>query len=568
MFPRRKEMVKPLALRVFLLATIAAFCFSCATETAVSNPTPVDQTAAVSPAADSVEAEKPVEEKVEEEASSAQSATPVLSKQDPADPKPAMAKKTVVAPEKTAKLKPAPAAPTIPEVNDATVVASIADWTVTGKELRDRIYTEVYPDHYDMTPRIKPVDSNEAVLLLLGEKALAMEAHKLGKHKEGTVATSLERYRTSLLINQLMSQVIKVSDVQVSDAEVKAFQQIKPELDDARAKTMLMKTKAQKLGKDFITKLYTSRHSQKKTENIAKAAQMHQRLLLRPKEPRANNISWILRKQIQNELTPDERKIVLATYDGGVFTVEDWFSALHQMAPPGRPKNLGTAKGAEQFLDKSLRQPLLRAEAIERGLDKDAKFIKSVREREYRSLINLVRSDMTKAVPDPNDQEIAAHYAAIKDRFGREDSLKAQLIWCENETAAHKAKAELDQGQAFADVQAKYAIDKKNLEPRDLSLRQEGIFWEEIWTSEPNQILGPILGFQERQFRWRIIKTLEKQPKGPKDLDDNIKSTLKWEIRKGKVDAQLRDRMRDVLKKYPHKVFKERLTAFEPGRTP
>lgn len=557
-------MVKPLALRVFLLTAMAAFCFSCAPEAAASKPTLVDHTAADSPSPDSAEAKTLVEEK----ASSTRQTAPVLDKQDTAAPKSACTPEPGVASETTAKAQPASAPPVMSDVNDATVVASIGDWMVTGKELRDKIYTEVYPDHYDMTPRIKPVDPHEAVFLLLGEKALAMEAHEQGKHKEGTVASSLERYRTNLLINQLMSQVIKLSDVQVSDAEVKAFQTIKPKLDDAQAKTTLMKTKAQKLGRDFIAKLYTSRHAQKKTENIAKVAQMHQRLLLRPKEPRANNISWILRKQIQNELTPDERKIVLATYDGGAFTVEDWFSALHQMAPPGRPKNLGTAKGAEQFLDRSLRQPLLRAEAVERGLDKDVKFIKMVREREYSSLINLVRSDMTKAVPDPNDQEITAHYAAIKEKFGREDSLKAQLIWCENKAAALKAKAELDQGQAFAEVQAKYTIDKKNLEPRDLSLRQEGMFWEDIWTSEPNQILGPVLGFQERQFRWRIIKILEKQPKGPKDLDDSIKSALKWEIRKDKVDAQLCERMRDVLKKYPHKVFKERLKAFEPANTP
>jgi len=356
--------------------------------------------------------------------------------------------------------------------------------------------------------------------------------------------------------------------VQDSEAEVKAYQQIKPELDDDRAKTMLMRTKTQKLATDFITQLRTSRHAQKKTENFAKVAALHQRLLLHPKEPRANNVSWILRKQIQSELTVDEKKIILATYDGGVFTAEDLFSSLHQMAPPGRPKNLGTAQGVEEFLDRSLRQPLLRAEAIERGLNKDAKFIKSVREREYSSLFNKVRSDMTKAVSEPNDQEVVAHYTAIKDKFGRDDSLKAHIIWCENKQAAQKAKAELDQGQGFSEVQAKYAIDKKNLEPRDLSLRQEGMFWQEIWSSEPNQILGPMLGFQENQFKWRILKTLEKHAKDPKELDDNVKRTLQWEIKKDLVDAKLRDRMRKVLQTYPHKVFTDRLKTFEPANTP
>ncbi len=537
-------MDRPLVLKALLLVAIVALSLSCGQEMAVSDPTPLDHTAEV----DKVTERKPGEQTPSD-----------LSKQSPTSPRPKIKKEPVTASEKTAtvKLDPLPV-----DVNEATVVASIADWMVTGKDLRTRAYREVYPDHYDMTPRIKPVDLNDVAFLLLGEKALAMEAHEQGLHKEGNVAVSLERYRTGQLINRLMSQVIKTSDAQVSAADVKALQQTKPELDDDRAKAMLMKKKAQKLGRDFIAQLYTSRHAQKKTENFAKVAGIHQRLLLHPKEPRTNNVSWILRKQIQEELAADEKKIVLATYDGGVFTAEDLFSALHQIAPPGRPKNLGTAKGIEAFLDRSLRQPLLRAEAIERGLAQDATFIKTVREREYSSLYNRVRADMTTAVSEPNDQEVAAHYAAIKEEFGRDDSLKAHLIWCENRQAAQEARTELNQGQAFVEVQAKYATDKKNLEPRDLSLRQEGIFWQEIWISEPNQILGPMLGFQEGQFKWRIIKTLEKQPKGPKELDDNIKRTLQWEIKKDQVDAKLKGRMREALRKYPHKIFKERLKAF------
>ena len=133
-------------------------------------------------------------------------------------------------------------------------MATIGDWKITGGELKTRVYAEASPDPYSLTPRIEPVDLNDVVFLLLGEKALAMEAHKQGQHKEGTTAVSLERYSTGLLINQLMSQVVKEKDVQVSEAEVKAYQQIKPKLDDAQAKTALMRLKAQKLANDFIAK--------------------------------------------------------------------------------------------------------------------------------------------------------------------------------------------------------------------------------------------------------------------------------------------------------------------------
>lgn len=564
-------MDRSLALRMVLPVIIGALCFSCTPESAQSESTvPVDTVSNESPV--TLDVEEPITLDVKGQTAAVNEVAPAVAQPAPAEPQTNTPRTPVVTPEKpdTVKADSAPkvVVPAPVEMNDTTVVASIKGWDITGKELRERAYREVYPDQYDMTPRIEPVDLNDVTLLLLGEKALAMQAHEQGQHKEGNVATSLERYRTTLLIRQLMSQVVKEKDVQVSEAEVKAYQKIKPELDDARAKAMLMRMKGQKLAGDFIGKLRTSRHAQKKTENFAKAAALHQKLLLHPKEPRTNNVSWILRKQIQNELTPDQKKVVLATYDGGVFTVEDWFTALHQIAPPGRPKNLGTAKGVEQFLDRSLRQPLLRAEAIERGLDKDGQFIKSVLEREYSSLYNKVRSDMTKAVAEPNDQEVEAHYAAIKDQYGREDSLKAQIIWCENKAAALKAKAELNQGKTFAEVQAKYAVDKKNLEPRTLALRQEGMFWQEIWASEPNQVIGPMLGFREGKFGWRVIKTLEKERKDPKDLDENIRRTLQWEIRKDQVDVQLKERTKELLRAYPHKIYRERLKAFDPANTP
>ncbi len=82
----------------------------------------------------------------------------------------------------------------------------------------------------------------------------------------------------------------------------------------------------------------------------SRAAEIHQRLLYRPKEPR--NVGWIQNSQVRNELTPQEKNIVLAAYDKGKVTLEDWLVALCEIVPPGRPKDLHTTKGVEQLLDR------------------------------------------------------------------------------------------------------------------------------------------------------------------------------------------------------------------------
>ena len=92
-----------------------------------------------------------------------------------------------------------------------------------------------------------------------------------------------------------------------------------------------------------------------------------------------------------------------------------------------------------------------------------------------------------------------------------------------------KAKAEIDDGQDFEAVKQQYALNKK-MKAFTTRPYNEGLFWDELWAAEPNDVLGPIKGYDGRDIKWRIVQILEKKPGEIKEyseqMNDNIKRRM------------------------------------------
>jgi hypothetical protein len=88
----------------------------------------------------------------------------------------------------------------------------------------------------------------------------------------------------------------------------------------------------------------------KHPEAFDTVARIHRQLLERAQQQPERN--WILLKQIREEISPEEKSIILVSHRKGQLTVLDWFMALHDIRPPDRPHDLNTVEGVERFLDK------------------------------------------------------------------------------------------------------------------------------------------------------------------------------------------------------------------------
>ncbi|MHC4646850.1 MAG: M56 family metallopeptidase, partial [Planctomycetota bacterium] len=129
----------------------------------------------------------------------------------------------------------------------------------------------------------------------------------------------------------------------------------------------------------FYQQICNQRNLRKLSHNLPKVIEAHQRLRYHPQKPRRGY--WITNRQIREELTQQEKDTVLATFEGGQVTLEDWFGALSELPPPRRPKDLDTPGQVERLFDNVLKMSILVAEAESRGLDEDEDFLRMMNER-------------------------------------------------------------------------------------------------------------------------------------------------------------------------------------------
>ncbi|MGD2095747.1 MAG: hypothetical protein PVH77_12140, partial [Phycisphaerales bacterium] len=295
---------------------------------------------------------------------------------------------------------------TQPKVNvpvNPNIVAVIGGYAISKQEYEKRLLTETAPRGYDSFGRETERPSNEKVLMkMVAEKAMILEARQQGYlEKDERLIKAIKRFRDRRITNLLLQRQLqdKVNKITITDAEIEERIKANPKLTRDRAEAIVKRVKANEIINQYFAQVSQKLHVTKVSENFNKAVQVYQRLLNKPKKPR--KVPFIRNYQIKEEMTEEEKKIVLAKYDNGQVTLLDWFDALGEIAPPSRPKNLNTVAGVEQLLNRALRLPLLVTEAGLLGLDKNMSLLKQVKEYEDRMLLSRIRSDKYKELKEP-----------------------------------------------------------------------------------------------------------------------------------------------------------------------
>jgi hypothetical protein len=363
------------------------------------------------------------------------------------------------------------------EETEPNVVAKIGDYTIKKEELEERLMTELRPNPYELRSETETPDAKAVLMKMIAEKAAVIEARRQKFHEEETVQAATKRFKEKKLVNSLLTTHLQ-GKMTITDPEIDEKMKSDPKLDRARAKAMLTRTKSGKLLGQYYNELYKKFHVQKMSDNFSKAAQIHQRLLFQPKKPR--KMGFIRISQTKDELTPEEKNIVLAAYDNGKITLKDWFDALCEMSPPSRPRDLNTSKGVERLLERALRIPIFISEAKLLGLDKDENLLKQVKEYEDGILLNKARREKIKDIKGPiPDEQIVDYFNNNKEVFGTQNTLKIDQIWCQDLKTAQKAKADLDNGRDFESVRKTYSLQEKSY-PFDAYLGSEGMFFKDL----------------------------------------------------------------------------------------
>ncbi|MHC4543875.1 MAG: peptidylprolyl isomerase [Planctomycetota bacterium] len=444
---------------------------------------------------------------------------------------------------------------------DPNAVAKISNYTIKKEELEKRLMMELRPNPYEPRSETETPNAKAVLMKMIAEKAMVIEARKQKLHEDETIQAVTKRFMEKNLVNSLLKTHLQ-GKITITDLEIDKMIKSDPKLDRARAKAMLTRAKSGQLLGQYYNELYKKFHVQKLSENFFKAAQIHQRLLFQPKEPR--KVGFIRIRQIKNELTPEEKNIVLATYDNGKITLKDWLDTLCEMSPPSRPKDLNTTKGVEQLLERALKMPIFISEAKLLGLDKDENLLKQVKEYEDGILLNKARNEKIKDIKGPiPDEQIVDYFNNNKEVFGTQNTLKIDQIWCQDLKTAQKAKAELDNGKDFESVRKTYSLQEKS-SPFDTYSDNEGLFFKDLWNSDPNKVVGPVKGFYRDGFKWRIVKILEKKPGTVTEYSVEMKQNIEMKMLDEQRNTILEEYRKELLKKYSYEIYDERIRDIDP----
>lgn len=445
------------------------------------------------------------------------------------------------------------------------IVAEAGNYAITGEELATRLTGELLSNAEKYKGKSGAANAKAVLLKIIVEKAMLIEGRKENLLEgESRLRRFKEQRLTSLLLGTELGGKIRVTDAEI-DAKMKA----NPKWDRARAKGMVEREKGMVLVDQFYKELCEKLNVKKLRDNFAKGVQIHNRLLFSPREERKGY--WIKKKQIDEELTPEEKAMVLATFEGGKITLLDWFMRLNEMSPPSRPKDLYTPKGFEQFLDSTMRKPLFIAEAKSRGLDKRGDFLQQLRKYEDRIMPGKVRDKVFAGLAKPTKEEVRAHFDEHKEEFISPNTLKIDQIWCEDLKTAQKVKEELDGGKDFASVREQYSLRKKD-KALDTTAAREGIFFEDLWSREPNEVAGPMKGFYRDAngrrsrwlIKWRVVKILGKKAGAMREYSSGVEREVKGRMVREQRDAVMAKYQEELLKKYPYKIYSERAGKINP----
>jgi peptidyl-prolyl cis-trans isomerase C len=447
------------------------------------------------------------------------------------------------------------------EETNPNVVAKIGDYTITKEELKNRIIKELLPNPYDLRSNFEMPDTEAVLLKMIAEKAIVMEARKQNLNEDEITRSVIKQFKEKKFVNALLAAYLQ-GKITVTDSEIDEQIKSNPKLDRANAKTMLIRTKSGNLLNQYYNELYTKFNVQKLSENFFKTAQIHNRLLYQPKKTRKMNFIRI--SQTKEELTPEEKEIVLATYDYGKITLKDWFAALCEMSPPSRPKDLHTPKGVEQLLDRALKMPIFVSEAKLLGFDKDEDILKQAKDYEDSMLLTKAKREKIKDIKGPIDEEqIVAYFNKNKELFGTQNTLNIDQIWCQDLKTAQKAKAELDGGKGFESVKKSYSLEKKS-KPYNTYPGSEGFFFNDLWKGEPNEVIGPVKGFYAEGVKWRIVKILEKKPGIVKEYSPDMNKNIEMKMLERQRSTTLEEYTKELLEEYSYEIYADRIRGINP----
>lgn len=251
----------------------------------------------------------------------------------------------------------------------------------------------------------------------------------------------------------------------------------------------------------------------------------------------------------------EQKGAVLAKVGTAVITDGDLERELKSL-PDYAKQMFADEQGKEKFLDELVKKEMLYQEALKKGLDKSADFVKKVEEFKKLTLVSELLEKEIMAKAKVSDQEAKEYYEKHKEEFATTTQIKASHILVKTEDEANKILARLKKGEKFEEIAKKESMDKGSAKNGgDLGYFARGQMVPEFEKAaaalKPGETSKPV----KSNYGFHIIKVTDKKA-GPVIEYDRIKDLISQKLSGERQKESFDKYIADLRKTYTVEIMK------------
>ena len=149
-----------------------------------------------------------------------------------------------------------------------------------------------------------------------------------------------------------------------------------------------------------------------------------------------------------DQLDRDEKELVLATWDGGQMTVQQYLEKIKEW-PQERKPPFANYKAMADAVFNVNRVEILAQEAYRQGLDNDPDFVRKMKLFRELTMADIMRNDSLPTPPAPPEDTIRAYYDEHIDEYTTPAKIRVFEILLSDEMQAQNLKKSIRSLQSF-----------------------------------------------------------------------------------------------------------------------
>jgi peptidyl-prolyl cis-trans isomerase C len=196
------------------------------------------------------------------------------------------------------------------------------------------------------------------------------------------------------------------------------------------------------------------------------------------------------------QLDRNERELVMATWDGGQMTVQQYLENTRKVQRHLLP-NFDDFDSLRTVVFELKKADILAIEAIRSGMDNDPRYIKKINLFKEYNMAEIMKTDSMPTPAVPDDATLRMYFDAHPEEFSSAAKVQVYEILVSDESLAHQLKREIRSLEAFKDKAIDITERPGKREARgELGYIEKEFYpdlFDEAWRTSIGAIGGPVV---------------------------------------------------------------------------